>query len=124
MLRALVESGIKCEFFFEGIYGEDRDKLIARAKIIINMHRVHNHPLEVVRINYLLANKCFVISERGNDEAESAFYEDALVFADHKDLVSKCIEYLTKDREAISSRGREIIRTRPKKAIIEGCLGL
>ena len=115
VLNAIARAGIRHKFVFDYIYGDERDKLIARAKIIVNVSRLDNHPLEVVRLNYLLANKCFVISERGSDDVENALYEGALVFSDYADIASKCIEYLTKDREAIASRGREIIRARPMK---------
>lgn len=115
VLNAIKRAGIQHKFVFQDglLYGSERDQLIARAKIIVNLHRIEKHPLEVVRINYLLANKCFVISERGNDEVENMSYEDALVFVDYTDVVSTCIEYLSKDREVIASRGREIIRARP-----------
>lgn len=74
----------RCRFVWaENAYGAELDYLVARARIVLNIHYTNEpHPLEVVRLNYLLANGAFVISERGWDEAENLLYDDGLVFSD------------------------------------------
>ena len=39
-----------------GLYGPPRDALIARSKIILNMHLYDAKVFEIVRVSYLLAN--------------------------------------------------------------------
>lgn len=84
--REYLLSGLKgrCRFVWpEATYGAALDKLVARSHIVLNLHYTDKpHPLEVVRLNYLLANGAFVISERGWDEAENALYDDGLVFSE------------------------------------------
>jgi hypothetical protein len=61
-----------------GVYGAELDKLVARAKVHLNIHYVEDHPLEVVRLNYLLANGCNVVSEPGNDDEVNNKYSSML----------------------------------------------
>lgn len=74
-----------------GIYGEELDDLISRSKVHINMHHAEGQPLETVRINYLLANNCTVVSERGNDSKLDNKYKDNLLFCDYDELVDACL---------------------------------
>lgn len=46
-----------------GVYGAERDRTIARAKIVLNLHYYEAQILEQARIAYLLNNRCFVLSE-------------------------------------------------------------
>src|SRR5262249_8533318 len=46
-----------------GCFGAVRDREIARAKIMLNVHQFDTHHLEEIRIAYLLNNRCFVVSE-------------------------------------------------------------
>lgn len=72
----------------QGAYGADLDRLIARAKVVVNCHYCDSHPLEVVRLNYLMANDCNIVSELGNDPTVNAKYESGILFTD--DVVAAC----------------------------------
>jgi hypothetical protein len=74
-----------------GVYGAELDDLIARSKVHLNMHHAEGQPLETVRINYLLANDCTVVSELGNDPELNDAYQDSLVFCDYDNLVESCL---------------------------------
>ena len=67
----------------QGVYGAALDTLIARSKVHLNIHYIEDHPLEVVRLNYLLANGCNVVSERGNEESVNLLYDPLLWFTDN-----------------------------------------
>jgi hypothetical protein len=58
--------GLRVESAF-GCYGEERDALIARARIVLNVHYYESKVFEVVRVSYLLANRKCVLSESGSD---------------------------------------------------------
>jgi hypothetical protein len=54
--------GIAFKLLF-GAYGEQRDAVIGRSKIILNIHYYPVKIFEAVRISYLINNRCFVLSE-------------------------------------------------------------
>jgi hypothetical protein len=68
-----------------GCYGAERDALIARSKVVLNMHYYTPGAFEAVRVSYLWANKKCVVSETsdGLDAAErmSTWPYEALVNA-------------------------------------------
>ena len=69
ILNELRESGLVVEQRF-GLYGAERDALISRSKIVINIHYYESKILEFVLISYLLADKVCLVSEPGLDPAE------------------------------------------------------
>jgi hypothetical protein len=73
-----------------GVYGKELDKLIARAKVVANVHYCEDHQLEVVRLNYLMANHCTVVSEPGNEHWVNEKYDDGLYFAEYGDFLDAC----------------------------------
>lgn len=75
-------------------YGTELDELISRAKVHLNMHHAEGQPLETVRVNYLLANNCTVVSEQGSDDQLNGQYDGSLIFAVYDDLVDKCLTAL------------------------------
>ena len=106
ILQQLQDIGFKVTTLF-GVYGAERDAFIARAKIVLNIHFYKSKVLEIVRISYLLANRRFVISERGNDPDLEEPIHDGLVLANYENLVEKCVKYLNDDasRDKIAAEG-------------------
>jgi hypothetical protein len=97
-----------------GVYGAELDSLIARARVVVNIHFTdHPHPLEVVRINYLMANGCAVVTEPGWDEQENAAYAPGVVFSDN--LAFDCAKWVKADLSAISEAARRTIQSMPMK---------
>lgn len=94
----------------QSVYGADLDRLIARAKVHVNVHYCDPHPLEVVRLNYLMANGCTIISESGDDDEVNAAYSDGLTFARLDDFVELCHEAL---RGNIGNQARATIERMP-----------
>lgn len=112
ILKELEASGMNCKIITYGVYGDELDALVARAKVVLNVHYQDVHPLEVVRLNYLLANKKFVVTERGWDEEDNALYAPGVVFAKYADLVETCRDFLSLQvvREEIASAGQKLAR--------------
>ena len=50
-----------------GIYSTERDKLIQRSRLVINIHHYPSQLFESVRISYLLNNRVAVLSEKADD---------------------------------------------------------
>jgi predicted O-methyltransferase YrrM len=76
-------------------YGGGRDALIARSKVVLNIHHDGRDMFEIVRISYLLANRKVVISESSTDAAEYRDLDDAYVSCRYSALVEECIFWNT-----------------------------
>jgi hypothetical protein len=112
ILTQLKEQGLRVEAFF-GLYGLRRDSLIARAKMVINIHFYESKVMEIVRLAYLMANKKFIVSERGNDEDLEQPFEKGIILADYEALVDECLTYVADagKRNRISATGHEAFRS-------------
>jgi len=98
------------------VFGKERDDWLARGKIHLNIHKEPAHLLEIVRISYLLANKCFVISEVSADTDIMSSFKDGVVFCQYDALVGQCLDDLAhpKKRKEIAEAGFEIFRKMPQ----------
>jgi hypothetical protein len=74
-----------------GAFGEERDRYIARAKIVLNAHFYKTQIFEAIRVSYLLNNKVFVISEQSVDYP---YPKVDLVRAPYAEIVDTCRQYL------------------------------
>jgi hypothetical protein len=97
-----------------GVYGKERDLLIGRSKLLLNIHFYESKVLEIVRISYLLANRCVILSETGSDPQEDASLAGGVAFAEYGELESNAFELLEnpEHRECISRRGFELMSGR------------
>lgn len=123
VLRELTRRGLRVKHLF-GVYGQARDAWIARARIVLNMHYFEAKVFEAVRVSYLLANRRFVVSERGSDPAEAADYAGCLAFSDYETLADTCEHYLAQptERQRIADAGLERMRQRPIEALLAPAL--
>lgn len=114
VLRGLMSAGLMVQAPI-GVYGRTRDALIARARVVLNVHYYEAGILELVRISYLLANRCTVLSEHGADALEDAALEGGVAFADYGDLVDRARELIrsSEECEQIAERGHALMAARP-----------
>jgi hypothetical protein len=117
-LRRLTERGwnVKCA---RGVYGRERDALIARSRIVVNIHFYEESRLEVARCFYLLANGRFVLSEESPDTEETGL-AGGIAFAPYEGIEEACAWYLEHpgERAAIAAAGREVVRKRPQAGLL------
>ncbi len=75
-------------------------------------------------MSYLLANRRFVVSERGCDAEEDDEFAAGVVFADYGDLVEACASYLgrAEEREHIAQAGFELMMRRDMRAYLSRVL--
>jgi len=107
ILNQLKARNVRVEHIF-GMYGRERDALIARSKIVLNLHYYESKIFEIARVSYLLANGVCVVSENGRDPAERQF-SDALAFASYRELVDTCLRLLADQdgRVRLGARGKQ-----------------
>lgn len=107
-----------------GIYGKERDALISRAKLLLNVHFYNSKVLEIVRISYLLANRCAVLSERSSDPEQDDTFAEGVAFADYQHLTQRARELIDApdECERLARRGFEIICARPAMEYLRAAL--
>jgi hypothetical protein len=118
LLRRLAARGWKVHWV-NGVYGQERDALIARSRIVLNLHFYGESRLEVARCFYLLANGRFVLSEESPDVGEAGL-AGGIAFARYDKIEDACAWYLERpaERMAIAQSGRELLRKRPQSALL------
>jgi hypothetical protein len=87
----------KCQSVF-GVYGAQLYNLIARSRLILNIHFYNKSIFEAVRISFLLNNQCFVISET----SPAYPYENVeLPLITYDKIIDTCYLYLKQPEEII-----------------------
>ena len=120
---ALKADGVEIVHAFN-VYGAERDALIARAKIILNVHFYADKVFEIVRVMYLLANQKFVISESGLDHALEQPFVGGMIFAPYDGLVEQCRNFLKRkeNREYIAKKGFNLVKQRRQSEFLRKAL--
>lgn len=103
---------------------ETRDLLIARSKVVLNLHFYENPGLfESARVSYLLANGACVVSETGIGQDG---YDKSAVCVPYDKLVSTCTRYVKNNemREQSTCERTKIFKSAFNQAdILRGVLG-
>lgn len=111
ILKEISQLNINIKHLF-GSYGHERDKIIQRSKLLLNIHYHEIGSLEHVRIFYYLINSKPVLSEKSDDEEENLTYKNAICLEEYKNLSWKALELLnnSNDLERYSRNGFKFIR--------------
>lgn len=96
ILNWLKKAGIRVEKPF-GVYGHIRDHVIARSKIVLNLHQFDNGIFEIFRCAHLFANSKCVISEYGRDKDLDAAHLKSAVFTKAEHIIETVQYYLKND---------------------------
>ncbi len=124
VLRALERQGARVVAIY-GSYGPERDSVIARAKIVLNIHFHPAKVFEIVRVSYLLANRCCVVSETGADAGVESAFAGGVAFADYDRLVETCLAYLRDPvgRRQVAARGFAIMSSLGEADFLQPVVG-
>ncbi len=104
VLDTLRRKGVGVEVGF-GVYGTERDALIARSRLVLNIQYYEARILEMVRLSHLFANGVPVVSETAPGIDVPAGFDDAAVFATYDRLVDTVVDLLA-DPDALAAVGR------------------
>ena len=104
-----VGARVHCAF---GVYGAERDRLIARSRLVLNMHYFPTNIFEMIRVSYLLANRVAVVSERSPETEVAPELRDVVAFAPYERLVETCLSLLGDDarRRALAESAFETFK--------------
>lgn len=93
IIHQLKQAGLNVITLF-GVYGDERDRYIARAKVVLNMHFYDSKIFELVRASYLFANKKAVVSECSDINRIDEDLRGAALFTPYDGLVEACLSLL------------------------------
>jgi hypothetical protein len=115
VIEALKANGVRVAVVF-GVYGAERDALIARGRLVLNLHHYESKILEVVRIFYLMTNAKAVVCEVGPDTAADPMYLEGVCAVPYEKLVDACLELLSTEtaRHALAARARATLERWPQ----------
>ena len=114
LLAALQARGIVLKVL-DGVFGEERDSWIARARIVLNLRLEDKGHFESLRVNYLMANRKAVVTEA---PAPGDWHDDLLPgvrAVTYDDLVDACVSLLANHaaRRALADEGFNRIKATP-----------
>ena len=84
-----------------GVYGKERDDLIAKSKLILNMHMYDSKIFEIVRVFYLLSNSIPVLTEVGSDTKFNNDFLDLICKSTYENIEKNIIYLLENDKKRI-----------------------
>jgi hypothetical protein len=123
ILDQLQARGLNVVVLF-GAYGEERDRAIARAKVVLIVHFYEAKIFEIVRAAYLLSNRKAVVAECGPDTFVEPELRDAICAAPYERLVDACVE-LVRDparRDALGAQAQRLFALRREENILGASL--
>jgi SAM-dependent methyltransferase len=123
ILDQLKARGLNVVVLF-GAYGEERDRAISRAKVVLIVHFYEAKIFEVVRAAYLLSNRKAVVAEAGPDTFVEPQLREAICGVAYDGLVEACVE-LVRDparRAVLGERAQRIFAQRREEDILATAL--
>lgn len=82
-------------FRYYDLFDRDRDHLINRSKIVLNVHYYEQSSLETHRIEYLCSKAKCVISEYSTDSELDEEYKNCVVFSHSKNMINNIVYFLS-----------------------------
>lgn len=124
LIRRITDQGVKI-LASQDAFGDLRDKLLAHARVTLNIHQFLPARLEVVRLGYVWANKRPVLSEWREDSDIPDHLRAACYFAPY-DAVPEALERLLHDealRRKQAEQGFAAFSSQPMAASLEKVVG-
>ena len=119
----------KIIFRYFNLFDEEREQMIKRAKLVLNIHFWPEASLETHRIEYLMARSKCVVTERSMDPELDSEYENTVVFTKYE-KIPEVVDRLLNNPEDIVKIG-DLARERSmehqfnlsyiKTALVECC---
>lgn len=111
--------------FVSGVYGEARDQLISRAKLVLNVN-IHDRSriFEIVRVSYLFANRKAVVAIMDPQTFVEEDIASGVKFTTLEQLVADCQPILENDhmRIEMENKGFDVIARRDIRTILSQAL--
>ena len=104
-------------------FGEERNRLIARARLVLNIHFYQT--FEINRVVQALANRKAVLTERSLDDADYGWLEGAIANVPYEGLVDEAMALLAAPARLaeLERRGFEALAAQDERDILRRALG-
>lgn len=124
ILRTLLERGLETKAVF-GLYGRDRDSLIERSKVVLNLHLYDSKIFEVVRVFYLMTNSKAVVSEVGPETHVEQCYLQGIRAVPYESLADACASLVANgdERSQLETAAFDAITKLPQSELLAPLLG-
>ena len=124
-LQALQASGLRVHAAY-GVYGADRDALVSRSKVVLNVHYYDTSIFELVRVSYLLANRKAVVAELDPHTEIDPDLAGAVRLAPYDSLVEACRHLVEDDaaRHDLQEAGFARMAARRASTLLADAVGL
>ena len=124
ILAQLQARGLKVEALF-GVYGEQRDQYLTRAKVVINLHYYEACIFETPRVSYLLSNRKAVVCEHSVMNPEDQSLREGMAYVPYDGLVDACVRLVSDEaqRKVLERRGFDLFSARSQADILAKVLG-
>jgi len=106
------------------VYSHQRDDLISRSKIVLNLHYYDSQIFEVVRASYLINNAVAVVGEVNEGTSIEDRYLEMISPAKYENLATTCYQ-LTRDdsaRRLLEMKALSTFQLTPQSAFLKNIL--
>lgn len=119
VLNELIARGLNVHVV-NSLYGAERDALIARSKVVLNLHHYASHIFETVRVFYLMSNAKAVVGEVSPTTSIDPAYVGGFLSASYDDLADACAGLVrdTERRHQLEAAALETIGQHPQAQLI------
>ncbi len=123
VFQALAAAGMRVHVAF-GVYGTERDALIARARVVLCVHAYPDWGFEIVRIAWLLANRKAVVCEANAASDVDADLRNGVLGVPYTRLVDACRLLVQDDaaRHRLEQAGWAAFSARDEASILRDAL--
>jgi hypothetical protein len=107
-----------------GVYGQERDALIGRAKLVLNIRLYESDIFEIVRVSYLLANRKAIVSEYSDNTDIEDDMRTAVALAPYEKIVDVCVDLLANQqkRRDLGRQGFHLMSARAEAPYLDAAM--
>jgi hypothetical protein len=119
VINALEQQGARVKVVQEA-WGAERDSLVRRSAVLLNVHYFEAKLMEAVRLFYVVSLGACVVSEVSPDEEAMQYWASAVAFSPYDEIVACTMRHLTNStlRHEQATRGYHAIRRiTPREAL-------
>jgi hypothetical protein len=123
VLQAIQAMGLRV-VLVTNLFGEERDRVIGRAKVVLNLHYYDTKIFEIARVGYLLANGKAVVTEGGPETELEPELREAMLAVPYEGLAEAC-RLLVADadrRRALEMRAAAVFAARSQAEYLRGAV--
>lgn len=123
--RDFQKSGLRAVFRYNDLFEDDREDLISRSKVVLNVHYWPSSSLETHRVEYLCSRGKCVLSEYSSDPELDSLYSGSVAFVPYNAIVKTAESYVADDtsRKTLETYARSFsFRNQTDVSVIEHVL--